>query len=232
MAFMTTASLPGYDVQDLGTDSEFAEFIRDIRNNVPNIDKARISVHCHNDLGLAVANSLAAVRVGARQVETCINGIGERAGNAALEEVVMALKYVEGVDLGFPTERFRELAEYVAHAAGRVVPGWKPVVGDRVFAHESGIHADGVLKNPRNYEPYTPEEVGLTRQLVVGKHSGTHTIHYKFREFGIELTDEQASLILEHCRALAVQLKRALFDKELMYIYNDLIAPKVGAGAR
>ncbi len=190
-----------------------------------------VEMHTHNDFGMATANALAGIRAGAKFVNTTVGGLGERTGNAALEEVVMALKYVENIDLDFPTERFRELAEYVAHAAGRVVPGWKPVVGDRVFAHESGIHADGVLKNPRNYEPYTPEEVGLTRQLVVGKHSGTHTIHHKFREFGIELTDEQASLILEHCRALAVQLKRALFDKELMYIYNDLIAPKVGAGA-
>jgi homocitrate synthase NifV len=191
-----------------------------------------IEMHTHNDFGMATANALAGIRAGAKFVNTTVGGLGERTGNAALEEVVMALKYVEGVDLDFPTERFRELAEYVAQAAGRVVPGWKPVVGDRVFFHESGIHADGVLKNPRNYEPYTPEEVGLTRQLVVGKHSGTHTIFYKFQEFGIKLSDEEASLILEHCRALAVQLKRALFDKELMYIYNDLIVQKAGVGAK
>ena len=190
-----------------------------------------VEMHTHNDFGMATANALAGIRAGAKFVNTTVGGLGERTGNAALEEVVMALKYVEGIDLDFPTERLRELAEYVAQAAGRVVPGWKPVVGDRVFAHESGIHADGVIKNPRNYEPYSPEEVGGTRQLVVGKHSGTHTIHYKFREFGIMLTDEEASMILEHCRSLAVQLKRALFDKELVYIYKDLIAPKVEAGA-
>jgi homocitrate synthase NifV len=189
-----------------------------------------IEMHTHNDFGMATANALAGLRAGAKFVNTTVGGLGERTGNAALEEVVMALKYVEDINLDFPTERFRELAEYVAHAAGRVVPGWKPVVGDRVFAHESGIHADGVLKNPKNYEPYSPEEVGSTRQLVVGKHSGTHTIHHKFQEFGIELTAEEQKLILDHCRGLAVQLKRALFDKELMYIYNDLIVAKASTG--
>jgi len=188
-----------------------------------------VEMHTHNDFGMATANALAGIRAGAKFVNTTVGGLGERTGNSALEEVVMALKYVEGIDLGVPTERFRELAEYVAHAAGRDVPAWKPVVGSRVFAHESGIHIDGVLKNPRNYEPYTPEEVGLTRQLVVGKHSGSHTIHHKFAEFGIELTDEQANAILERCRAMAVQLKRALFDKELMYIYADVTRPRVAA---
>ena len=188
-----------------------------------------IEMHTHNDFGMATANALAGLRAGAKFVNTTVGGLGERAGNAPLEEVVMALKYVEGIDLGVPTERLKDLAEYVAQAAGRVVPGWKPVVGSRVFAHESGIHADGVLKNPRNYEPYTPEEVGLTRQLVVGKHSGTATIVHKFQEFGIEVTEEQSAEILRRCRSLAVQLKRALFDKELMYIYQELIAVKVAA---
>jgi homocitrate synthase NifV len=190
-----------------------------------------VEMHTHNDFGMATANALAGIRAGARFVNTTVGGLGERAGNSALEEVVMALKYVEGIDLDVPTSRFRELAEYVAHAAGRDVPGWKPVVGNRVFAHESGIHIDGVLKNPRNYEPYTPEEVGLTRQLVVGKHSGSHTIVHKFNEFGIELTEEQVDAILARCRAMAVQLKRALFDKELMYIYADVTQPRVAVRA-
>jgi homocitrate synthase NifV len=182
-----------------------------------------VEMHTHNDFGMATANALAGIRAGARFVNTTVGGLGERAGNAPLEEVVMALKYVEGVELGYPTERFREVAEYVASAAGREVPGWKPVVGHRVFAHESGIHVDGILKNAKNYEAFTPDEVGLVRQLVVGKHSGSHTILHKFEEFGITLTEEQANLILAQCRTMAVQLKRALFEKELVYIYNDLV---------
>jgi homocitrate synthase NifV len=181
-----------------------------------------IEMHTHNDFGMATANAIAGIRAGARFVNTTVGGLGERTGNAALEEVVMALKYIEGIDLETPTNRFVELAEYVAAAAGRTVPGWKPIVGSRVFAHESGIHIDGVLKNPTNYEPYTPEEVGLTRQIVVGKHSGSHTILHKFDEFGITLDDDEANAILARCRSLSVQLKRALFDKELIYIYNDI----------
>ena len=190
-----------------------------------------VEMHTHNDFGMATANALAGIRAGAKFVNTTVGGLGERAGNAPLEEVVMALKYVEGVDLDYPTERFREVAEYVASAAGREVPGWKPVVGHRVFAHESGIHVDGILKNSKNYEAFTPAEVGLTRQLVVGKHSGSHTILHKFDEFGIELTEAQASLILARCRSLAVQLKRALFDKELIYIYNDVAKNHVPVAA-
>ena len=190
-----------------------------------------IEMHTHNDFGMATANALAGIRAGAKFVNTTVGGLGERAGNAPLEEVVMALKFVEGVDLDVPTRRLLELAEYVAAAAGRVVPGWKPIVGSRVFAHESGIHTDGVLKNPKNYEPYSPEEVGLTRQIVVGKHSGTHTILHKFAEFGIELTEEECVVILARCRSMSVQLKRALFDKELIYIYQDLKKVKTVSAA-
>ncbi|MCL5959863.1 MAG: homocitrate synthase [Chloroflexi bacterium] len=185
-----------------------------------------LEMHTHNDFGMATANALAGVRAGANYITVSINGLGERAGNAALEEVVMALKCLHGIDLGIPTKRFRELAEYVAEASGRAIPVWKAVVGDNVFAHESGIHADGVIKNPRNYEIFSPEEVGLTRQLVVGKHSGSHTIIHKFREFGIDLTPGEANDILALARTMAVEMKRALFDKELMYIYNDYRASK------
>lgn len=184
-----------------------------------------MEMHTHNDFGLATATALAGVRAGAKYVNTTVNGLGERAGNAALEEVVMALKHVEGIDTGIDTTRLRELAEYVAQASGRQIPIWKAVIGTNVFAHESGIHADGVIKNPLNYEIFSPEEVGLTRQLVVGKHSGTATLVHKFREFGIELTEAEAQAMLVSVRALAVQLKRALFEKELMYIYQDV---KVG----
>lgn len=182
-----------------------------------------IEMHTHNDFGMATANALAGVKAGATWVNTTVNGLGERAGNAALEEIVMALKYIGAVDLNYKTEMFRELSEYVAQASARNVPIWKAIVGTNVFAHESGIHADGVLKNPKTYEIFSPEEVGLARQLVVGKHSGSHSVLAKFREYGIELTPEQSQEILAEVRRTAVQLKRALFDKELMYIYKDYL---------
>ncbi len=187
-----------------------------------------LEIHTHNDFGMATANALTGLRAGANYITVSISGLGERTGNAALEEVVMALKYLMNIDLGMPTHRFRELGEYVSEAAGRAIPIWKAIIGNNVFAHESGIHVDGVIKNPRNYEIFSPEEVGLTRQLVVGKSSGSHTISYKFREFGIELTQQQATDILAIARATAVELKRALFDKELMYIYNDYMKGKEG----
>jgi len=136
----------------------------------------------------------------------------------------MALKYIGKMEVGLQTSRFRELSEYVAAASARTIPAWKSIVGTNVFAHESGIHADGVIKNPLNYEAFAPEDVGLERQIVVGKHSGSRTIHRKFQEFGIELTKQDCVALLDMVRSTAVQLKRALFDKELMYIYQDYIA--------
>lgn len=180
-----------------------------------------IEMHTHNDFGMATANALAGAKAGASYINTTVVGLGERAGNAALEEVVMAMKHIGRLDLGIKTEKLRELSEYVAQASGRIIPVWKAIVGVNVFAHESGIHADGVLKNPLNYEAFSPEEVGLQRQLVIGKHSGRASILAKFREYGIELSEEEAEAILRHVRATAVQLKRALFDKELVYIYED-----------
>ena len=144
-------------------------------------------------------------------------------GNAAIEEMVMALKILDGIELPIATQKFRTAAEYVAEASARAVPIWKAIVGTNVFAHESGIHVDGVLKDPRTYEAFAPEEVGLQRQLLVGKHSGSHTVIHKFRnEFGLEITSEEAHQILTRARAMAVELKRALFSKELMLIYNEL----------
>jgi homocitrate synthase NifV len=194
-----------------------------------------IEMHTHNDFGMATANALAGIKAGATYVNTTVNGLGERAGNAALEEVVMALKHLGKVDLGMKTARFRELSEYVAAASARTIPAWKSIVGTNVFAHESGIHADGVIKNPLNYEAFAPEDVGLERQIVVGKHSGSRTIYRKFQEFGIELGKEDCDGVLALVRQTAVELKRALFDKELMYIYHDYLvrlgdAVPVGGG--
>jgi len=185
-----------------------------------------IEVYNHNDLGMATANAMAAIRAGASSLVVSVNALGEGTGNAALEEIIMALKYLENIELGINTSKFREISEYVAKASSRAVPVWKAIVGTNVFAHESGIHADGVLKNPKNYEVFEPGEVGLTRQLVVGKHSGSHTILHKFKEFGIDLTDNDANELLALSRSMSVDLKRPLFDKELMYIYKEYMDKK------
>ncbi|ACL69562.1 homocitrate synthase [Halothermothrix orenii] len=194
------------------------EQVKLIRNEI-GID---VEMHTHNDFGLATANALAGVKAGANYVGVTVGGLGERAGNAALEEVVMALKYLYNIDLNFKTSKFRELNEYVGMASNRPVPAWKPIVGSNMFAHESGIHTDGVIKNASTYEIFSPEEVGLTRQIVIGKHSGRNAIINKFKEYGISLNNDEATEILKEVRSLAVKLKRALFDKELVYIYQDL----------
>ncbi len=191
-----------------------------------------IEMHTHNDFGMATANALAGIKAGATYVNTTVNGLGERAGNAALEEVVMALKYIAKADLGCKTKLFRELSEYVAGASARTIPVWKPIVGANVFAHESGIHADGVIKNPLNYEVFSPEEVGLERQLVIGKHTGSKAVRTKFQEFAIVLDDDESREILRLARKLSVKLKRGLFEKELMYIYKDFKAQKAGGEER
>jgi homocitrate synthase NifV len=180
-----------------------------------------VEMHTHNDFGMAVANALAGVKAGAAWVNTTIIGLGERAGNAALEEVVMALRHTLGIDVGVKTDLLREVAEYVATASARTIPVWKAIVGANVFVHESGIHADGILKNPKTYEAFSPEEVGLERQILIGKHSGSHALIAKFREYGIELTQEESIELLPKVRELAVDLKRALFDKELMLLYQE-----------
>jgi len=180
-----------------------------------------VEMHTHNDFGMATANAIAGIHGGATWVNVTIGGLGERAGNAALEQVVMALKYIEGLDLEMDTKHFREITDYVMLAAGRTIPAWKPVVGTNMFAHESGIHVDGVLKNPKTYEVFSPEEVGLVRQLVVGKHSGSRTVEMKFAEYGITITRDEANDILPTIRHATVELHRPLFDKELVEIYND-----------
>ena len=185
-----------------------------------------IEMHTHNDFGMATANALAGLKAGARFIGVTVNGLGERAGNAALEEVAMALKYLFDVNLGVNTKDFRNLCEYVARASGRQLYPSKPIVGTNTFAHESGIHADGVLKHPSTYEVFSPEDVGLERQIVIGKHSGSRAIKMKFVEYGIDLSDQEAADILEAVRSVTVDLKRTLFDKELMYIYEDYLYEK------
>ncbi len=183
-----------------------------------------IEMHTHNDFGMATANALAGVYAGANYVGVTVNGLGERAGNACLQETIMGLKYLMNVNLPYNTAIFREVAEYVAKASGRDLSVSKPIVGSGIFAHESGIHGDGVLKNPLTYEVFSPEEVGLERQIVIGKHSGTAAIRSKFaREYDIKLDDGEASRILARVREMSIELKRSLFDKELMIIYEEIL---------
>ncbi len=193
-----------------------------IKNLKKEVDIA-IEMHTHNDFGLAAANAITGAKGGAEYIGTTVNGLGERAGNAPLEEIVMALKHLEDLDLGFNTSDFLELSEYVARASAQDLPVSKAIVGSNTFAHESGIHADGVLKDSETYEAFKPQEVGAERQLVIGKHSGKKAILAKFeKEYGIELTDEEAEALLPKVRKMAVELKRALFDKELVSLYEEL----------
>lgn len=189
----TTVNLP--DTVGYATPFEYGEFIRDIMARVPNIDQAVISVHCHNDLGLAVANSLAAVENGARQVECTINGIGERAGNASLEEVVMALytrKSIFGKTTGINKPEIYKTSRLVSNLTGMRVQPNKAIVGKNAFAHQSGIHQDGVLKERSTYEIMKPEMVGMNlNNIVLGKLSGRHAIKDRLQEMGYYLTDEQ-----------------------------------------
>lgn len=203
---------------------EFAELIRQLFERVPNIDKARISVHCHNDLGLAVANSLSAVIAGARQIECTINGIGERAGNCSLEEIVMAIRvradhYKVRTDTHTPA--IMKASRLVSAISGFVVQPNKAIVGKNAFAHESGIHQDGMLKNAETYEIMTPESVGLTEsQLVLGKHSGRHALSKKLEELGLKVGDNQLNEIFARFKDLADK-KREIYDEDIYALADD-----------
>lgn len=200
-----------------------------IRKKIENIYKKTgfdIEMHTHNDFGMATANAIAGVLGGATHVGVTVNGLGERAGNAALEEVLMTLKHVLKYDSFIDTKKFKELSEYVSRASGRELPAWKAIVGGNMFKHESGIHADGALKDPKNYEAFDPREVGLERQIVIGKHSGKAAIINKFNEYNIELSGNEASILLEAVRNTSVRMKRSLFDKEIVSLYKDIIVNK------
>jgi homocitrate synthase NifV len=186
-------------------------------------------MHTHNDLGLATANALAGIKAGAKSVNTTVNGLGERAGNAALEEVVMALKRIYEIPVGIDTRCLLELSRLVARASGCAVPPWKAVVGENTFAHESGIHAAGILKNPVTYEPFAPEEVGWERRLVVGKHSGRHLVSNLLQQHGVTLKQEETQYVLDAVRNLSVQVKRNLTMEELLSLVpEERVANGVG----
>lgn len=213
----TTINVP--DTVGYGLPWEYAELIETLHEGIPNIDQATISVHCHNDLGLAVANSLMAVRKGARQIECTVNGIGERAGNASLEEIVMALKtrrnsmnYTTSVNT---TEIF-PASQMLAEITGKGVQPNKAIVGENAFAHEAGIHQHGVLKNPLTYEIMTPESVGLTcNKIVIGKHSGRFALCKKLEEIGYFLNKEDLNSVYTQVTKLADE-KKVVEDADLI----------------
>ena len=213
----TTLNIPdtvGYTIP-----AEYAQLIRTIRERVRGIERAVISVHCHNDLGLAVANSIAAIGEGARQVECTVNGIGERAGNAALEEIVMALR-VRTDRLPYETriasEEIVPSSRLLSELIGFSAQPNKAVVGANAFAHEAGIHQHGVLSNPLCYEIMTPESVGLeANRIVLGKHSGRHALARRYAELGYELTREQLTAAYHRFTALADK-KKNIYDLDLL----------------
>ena len=190
-------------------------------------------IHAHDDFGLATANTLAAVRAGFNWVSTTVVGLGERAGNAALEEVAMALSHLLCIDAGLDSTAFRALACLVARAANRPLPADKAVVGRSVFAHESGIHVDGVLKFPGIYEPFDPAEVGGRRRLVLGKHAGRAAVRHALARFGIHPDDQQLAGLLDRLRTQASELKRALRASEIRELFRSVQSENVpDAGAQ
>jgi 2-isopropylmalate synthase len=205
----TTLNVP--DTVGYSTPDEYGALVEGVRANVPGVERVTISAHCHNDLGLAVANSLAAVRAGARQAECTINGIGERAGNAALEEFVMALhtrRAFFGLYTNIETPELARTSRLVSECIGIDVPPNKAIVGANAFSHEAGIHQDGMLKNRHTYEIMSADTVGWNGiGLVLGKHSGRHALRAKTESLGYELTDDQLSLLFMRFKELADRKK-------------------------
>ena len=225
-----TVNIP--DTVGYTTPREFTEIIETIRRRVPKVDRATISVHCHNDLGLAVANSIAAIEAGARQVECTINGIGERAGNASLEEVVMALRVRSDVmpyRTTIHTEQIYPSSQLLTELTGVAVQPNKAVVGRNAFAHEAGIHQDGVIKNRLTYEIMTPHSVGVPEStLVLGKHSGRHALGRKCEELGFDFTRQELDRIYRRFTALADEIK-AVEDHHITAIINEETAEENAA---
>jgi len=217
-----TVNIP--DTVGYGVPGEFGQLISDIKNNVPNINKAIISVHCHDDLGLGVANSLSAIVNGARQVECTVNGIGERAGNASMEEIVMALKTRAdffGVTSDIKTKEICKVSRLVSKYSGFVVAPNKAIVGNNAFRHEAGIHQDGVLKERTTYEIMKPEDVGfIGTGLVLGKHSGRHAFKVRLGSLGVELKEKELDQAFERFKEVADK-KKQVFDEDLLAIVDD-----------
>jgi 2-isopropylmalate synthase len=219
-----TINLP--DTVGYVTPREYAELIATMRRRVRNIEQATLSVHCHNDLGLAVANSIAAIEAGARQVECAINGIGERAGNAALEEIVMALSVRSDVmpyRTAIHTEQLYPSSQLLTELTGVAVQPNKAIVGRNAFAHEAGIHQDGIIKNRLTYEIITPSSVGVPdTRLVLGKHSGRHALGRKCEELGYEFTRQELDRIYRRFTTLADEIK-AVEDHHIAAIISEVV---------
>jgi len=220
-----TINIP--DTVGYTTPQEYADLFKMLVRRVPTIDKAVLSTHCHNDLGLAVANSLAGVISGARQVECTINGLGERAGNAALEEIVMSMKVRHDLmpyKTGIKTENITRISHLVSSVTGFVVQPNKAIVGANAFAHESGIHQDGMIKNRQTYEIMTPQSVGLTKtSLKLGKLSGRNAFRSKLIELGYELGDNALNEAFQRFKTLADR-KKEVFDEDIMALVDDEVA--------
>lgn len=218
----TTVNIP--DTVGYATPAQYFKVIAHLKQHVSNIQRAVISTHCHNDLGLAVANSLAAVEAGARQVECTINGLGERAGNAALEEIVMALKTRHnyyGVETNIVTPKLCSVSRLVSSITGMLVQRNKAIVGQNAFAHEAGIHQDGVLKERTTYEIMRPEDVGFIGvNLVLGKHSGRHAIRSRVIELGYQLGDAQLQQVYDDFIALADK-KKNVYDADIVALIDN-----------
>ncbi len=218
----TTINIP--DTVGYAIPEEFAALISMLFDRVPNIDKAVISVHCHNDLGLAVANSLAAIHAGARQVECTINGLGERAGNAALEEIIMTLRTRHDFlpyDAAIKTENITKASRLVSGITGFVVQPNKAIVGANAFAHEAGIHQHGMMKHAGTYEIMRPESIGLTKStLVMGKHSGRHAFQAKLSELGFDVGDNALEDAFRRFKDLADK-KKEIFDEDIIALVGD-----------
>jgi 2-isopropylmalate synthase len=212
-----TVNIP--DTVGYSVPSQFGQIIRSLKQNVPNIEQAVISVHCHNDLGMAVANSLEAIREGARQVECTINGIGERAGNAAMEEIVMALKTRKdffNIDTRLDTKHIMACSRLVSSLTGFFVQRNKAIVGKNAFAHESGVHQDGYLKKKDTYEIMNPQDIGLDNaELVLGKHSGRNALSKKIEAMGFQVTQEDLDRVFAGFKSLADQ-KKEVFDEDIV----------------
>ena len=221
----TTINIP--DTVGYTAPRESADLIRMLIEKVPGADEIIFATHCHNDLGMATANSLAAVEAGARQIECTINGLGERAGNTALEEVVMALKVRNDImpyQTGIDTTKIMNISHRVAAVSGFAVQFNKAIVGKNAFAHESGIHQDGMLKNAETFEIMRPEDVGLAEtNLVMGKHSGRAALRSKLKDLGHELADNQLNDVFVRFKALADR-KKEIYDEDLLVLMCDMTA--------
>jgi len=202
----------------------------DIFRSLRRTSSLELEIHAHNDLGLATANTLAAIRGGASHANTTVNGLGERAGNAPLEEVVMALRHLNGIDTGVSARRLPEVSKLVAEASGRPVAVNKSIVGEAVFTHESGIHVSGLLRDPANYQTIDPKELGRSHHLVLGKHSGTASIRWAYRQMGLCVDERRARAVLPLLRTHSARTKRQPEAEDLFRFLGETSDPAPRTG--